>query len=370
MATLTVIQTLPALEVGGVERGTLEVAAELVKRGHRSIVISAGGRLVDQLTAAGSEHIEMPIGKKSPLTLRYIPAIRALIRREQATILHARSRLPAWISYLAWRGMDPAVRPRFITTVHGPNSVSPYSKIMTYGEQVIAVSKFIHGYILGNYPDTDPKKITIIPRGVSPEKFPFGYQPDAQWLGAWRAQYPHLQGKFLLTLPGRISRRKGQEEFIDMVAALIASGLDIHGLIVGGPLPKQRDLFDKLKKKTVALGIADHITFTGYRDDIREIASISNIVLMLSNKPESFGRTALEALCLGTPVIAYDHGGAAEILQAIFPEGLIQHNDTDAAIKLIKQFYQNTPAVPDRNPFTLQRMLDSTLDLYAATAGK
>ncbi len=365
---LTVVQTLPALEVGGVERGTLEVAEELVKHGHRSIVISAGGRLVKELTDAGSEHIELPIGKKSLFTPRYIPTLRNIMRREQATILHSCSRMPAWISYLAWRGMDPANRPRFITAVHGANSISAYSKIMTYGERVITVSEFIHAYIIRNYPDIDPKKVIVIPRGVSPQKFPYNYKPDQSWIRMWQEQYPFLQGKFLLTLPGRISRRKGLEDFIEIISRLKSSGLNIHGLIVGGPHVKHQRYFDELKKKTIALSIADNISFTGHRDDIREIFSISDLILTLSNKPESFGRTALEALSLGMPVVAYDHGGVSEILQAIFPEGLIRQNDTGAAIKLITQFYKNRPHVPDHNPFTLQRTLDNTIEFYEETA--
>src|SRR5690242_2595123 len=124
MPRLTVIQTLPALNTGGVERGTLEVAAELVKRGHRSIVVSAGGELLEELVHNGSEHIALSVGNKSLLTLRHIPLLRRILGESGATIVHARSRLPAWISYLAWKGMDPASRPRFVTSVHGPYSVN------------------------------------------------------------------------------------------------------------------------------------------------------------------------------------------------------------------------------------------------------
>ena len=137
---LTVLQAVPALQGGGVERSTLEVAAALVRNGHRSLVISAGGRLVPELLDAGSEHVCWPIGRKSPLTLRLVPRLRRLLHREGVDILHARSRLPAWVAWLAWRGMDPARRPRFITTVHGLNSVNAYSAVMLKGEQVVAVS--------------------------------------------------------------------------------------------------------------------------------------------------------------------------------------------------------------------------------------
>src|SRR5690606_17282294 len=119
MRRLTVVQLLPALHSGGVERSTLEIAAALVAAGHRSIVISAGGRLVESLQAAGSEHIELPVGRKSllaaPGTMR---RLRGWLARIQPDIVHARSRLPAWMAWFALRGL-PAPKPRFVTTVHG-----------------------------------------------------------------------------------------------------------------------------------------------------------------------------------------------------------------------------------------------------------
>lgn len=361
---LTVMQTLPALNVGGVERGTLEVAEELVKRGHRCIVVSAGGALVKELQDMGSEHITLSIGKKSPLTLRHIPKLRQLIKQHGVNVLHARSRLPGWISYLAWRGMQHKQRPRFVTSVHGPYTVGPYSKVMTYGECVIAISDFIHNYILTNYPQTNPDKITVIPRGVSNEKYPYGYQPDGEWLAQWQQQQPQLRGKFLITLAARITRWKGQEDFILIIDALKSAGINVHGLIVGGPPPKRQTFYQELKNKVSAMELDNHISFLGHRNDVREIVSISGLLLSLAKEPEAFGRTALEALSLGIPVIAYDHGGAAEILRAILPAGLIAPHDISAAINLISRFHHHMPVVPDQNPFTLQRMLDRTLDLY------
>jgi hypothetical protein len=108
MVRLSVAQLLPALNGGGVERGTLEVARELVQHGHRSLVISAGGRLAPELACEGSEHLAWPLGVKSPLTLRWVWPLRRWLAEQRIDILHARSRLPAWVGWLAWRGMDPA----------------------------------------------------------------------------------------------------------------------------------------------------------------------------------------------------------------------------------------------------------------------
>ena len=363
----SVIQTLPALDVGGVERGTLEIAEALVNRGHRSIVVSAGGRLVDELIESGSEHITMPIGNKSLFALRLVPRLRQIIHETGTSILHARSRLPAWISYMAWKGMDASIRPRFITSVHGPYSVNRYSKIMLRGENVIAISEYIKQYILDNYPDTDVNKITLIARGISAKQFPYGYHADSSWLSQWFKQFPETREKKLITLPGRITRWKGQDDFLQLLN-ILKKEKGLHGIIVGGPHPGKRAYFEQLHNKVVQLGLQQHITFAGHRNDLREIMSMSDVVLSLSSEPEAFGRTVLEALSIGVPVIAYDHGGAGEILRAIFPQGLVPVQNSEATVSLIKTFVKNRPVIKNQNPYTLQCMQDKTIALYESLA--
>jgi glycosyltransferase involved in cell wall biosynthesis len=367
---LTVIQTLPALDAGGVERGTLQVAAALVKYGHRSIVISAGGRLVEELQDIGSEHITLSIGKKSPRSLLHTPALRQILSKTRANILHARSRLPAWISYLAWNGMPVSTRPRFITSVHGHYSVNRYSKIMLAGERVIAISEYIREYITLNYPDIPQDKVLVIPRGVDSDEYPYKFHPNRQWLDCWQQQYPELVDKTIITLPGRITRRKGQVDFLRVLADLSKSHKNVHGLIVGAPDPGKETYYHELKNLSARLGLQNRVTFTDHRNDLREILSISSIVMSLSNAPEAFGRTVLESLCLGVPVIAYAHGGTVEILNALFPSGLIPANNIDAAITRANTFVDHAPSVPDNNPFTLQRMLDSTIALYESISSE
>ncbi len=149
---LTVLQLVPSLVSGGVERGTLEVAAELVRRGHRSLVVSGGGRLVGPLVNAGSEHISCPIGLKSPWTLRHVGTLRKLMVARQVDVVHARSRVPAWIGWLAWKSLPSGHRLRFVTTVHGLHSVNRFSEIMTRGEAVIAVSNSVREYLVSGFP--------------------------------------------------------------------------------------------------------------------------------------------------------------------------------------------------------------------------
>lgn len=361
--SLTVLQVLPALESGGVERGTLEVAAELVRRGHGSIVISAGGRLVPELTAAGSEHVAWPIGHKSLLTLRYVGRLRRFLRARQVDILHARSRLPAWIAYLAWRGMPAAARPHFVTTVHGFYSVGRYSAVMVKGERVIAVSEAIAGYVREHY-RVDPQRLSVIPRGVDRTQFPYGYRPADDWLRQWYRDFPQTRERLMLTLPGRITRLKGHRDFLELIAALRQRGHAVHGLIVGGEHPRRRAYAQELRRMVEQLGLASEITFTGTRADMREIYAISNLVLSLSSQPESFGRTVLEALSLGIPVVGYDHGGVGEILRTIYPQGRIALGGFQQLLDKVEQLLQTPPVVPERHPFELATMLARTVATY------
>lgn len=365
---LTVVQMLPALDSGGVEKGTLEVGRYLVQNGHRSIVISAGGRMVAQLEREGSEHVAWPVGAKRLTTLRYIWKVRELLAREQPDILHLRSRLPAWIGYRAWKGLSTARRPHLVTTVHGPYTPGRYSSVMVRGERVIAISDMIREYILRNYPWVDPAIIRVIPRGVDPQVYPHGYQPPAEWLAAWRAHYPGLDGKFVITLPARLTRWKGQEDFIRIIAGLKQRGLPVHGVLVGDAHPRKQYYTDELRAQARAAGLESDITFTGHRSDVKEIMTVSDVVLSLSLDPEAFGRVSLEALTLGKPVAAYDHGGVAEQLAAVFPQGRIPVGDTKSAEELLARWYVERPAVPTHNPFTLERMLRSTLDTYLELA--
>jgi glycosyltransferase involved in cell wall biosynthesis len=366
---LTVVQALPALDAGGVERGTLEVGRYLATNGHRSIVISAGGRLVEQLEREGSEHIQWDIGRKSPWSLRLIPHLRKLLDENKVDILHARSRMPAWICYLAWKGMDPVARPHFVTTVHGLYSVNPYSAVMLKGEKIIAVSEAARAYILANYPTCDPSRIETIPRGIEPSAFPYGYRPSAEWLEAWQRSHPGLAGKKILTLPGRITRLKGHPDFIRLIGHLRQRGIDVHGLIVGAEDPRRQSYARELRQTVHQQALDNAITFTGNRADIRDIYAISDIVLSLSSQPESFGRTVLEALSLGIPVVGYAHGGVGEILKNLYPDGMVPPNNFTALSESLCRLLEQPSKVAADHPYTLKNMLDRTLGLYEQIAG-
>ncbi|HEY8682942.1 MAG TPA: glycosyltransferase, partial [Rhodanobacter sp.] len=211
---LTVVQLIPALHSGGAERSALEIARALVQAGHRSVVISAGGRLVEQLQAEGSEHVMLDMGRKSLRTLLRLGALRRLLRDLKPDIVHARSRLPAWLGWWALSGVSP--RPHFVTTVHGLNSPGRYSAILLRGERVIAVSQTMRDFVLSHYKWLEPAKVRVIPRGIDPEAFPYGHRPEDAWQKAFFAEYPTLAGAPLLTLPARGTRLKGHHDAIEL----------------------------------------------------------------------------------------------------------------------------------------------------------
>ncbi len=362
---MKILQILPELNSGGVERGTLEIAAHLVRNGHEAVVVSNGGRLVGALEKSGARHVAMPVHKKSLATLLQVRPLRRLLERERPDIVHIRSRVPGWVAWLAWRGLPEATRPRLVSTVHGFYSVNAYSAVMTRGERVIAVSGSVRDYVLKNYPAVSAERLRVIHRGVDPEEFPRGYRPSAEWLARWHAANPMLRGKRTLLLPGRITRWKGQEDFLELVAALKARGEPVHGLIAGETHPKKRAYGEELRARAVELGVAEEVTFLGHRDDVREVMAVSDIVLSLSREPEAFGRVSLEAAALGRPVVGCDHGGVGEQLRALFPQGLVPVGDAEKLANVCARLlYEGGTPGEIVEPFTLEAMKRATLEVY------
>jgi len=328
---LTVVQLLPALASGGVERSTLEIADALVRAGHRAIVVSAGGRLVPTLEALGAEHVTLDIGRKSPLTFRHVPRLRRLFADTGADLVHARSRLPAWMGWHALRGMPAASRPRFVTTVHGLNSPSRYSRIMVRGERVICVSETVRDYVLRHYPDSDPARLRVIPRGIDPDAFPRAPMPDRAARARIASAHVALGGDGpLLLLPGRGTRLKGHGDGLALLAALRAEGRDARLWMPGAREAGREAYLAELEAEAARLGVADALAMTPPTAAIAEAYAASDLVLQVSRKPESFGRTVIEALSVGRPVVGWAHGGVGELLASLFPAGAVAPFDSDA----------------------------------------
>ncbi|MDQ3205622.1 MAG: glycosyltransferase [Pseudomonadota bacterium] len=374
MRPLTVLQLVPALESGGVERSTLEISDALVREGHRALVVSAGGRLVPQLLAGGAEHIALDIGRKSPMTLRQVAPLRRLIESEGVDIVHARSRIPAWVAVLALRGLPIARRPRLVTTVHGLNSPSRYSAVMTRGERVICVSETVRRYVLQHYPGTDPGKLRIVPRGIDPGAFARAAWPDPrarQWAAA---QHPALDGEGpLLLLPGRGTRLKGHADAIVLLADLRRSGIDARLWLPGARAAGRETYIAGLQKLARELEVADALAFTAPTGAIARAYAASDLVLQLSRKPEAFGRTVVEALSVGRAVLGWDHGGVGELLRELQPGGAVAPFDAAALAAtarrlLVRSASQDAREVPLDIPYTLHAMQRATLSVYAELA--
>jgi len=370
MRRLTVVQLLPALHSGGVERSTLEIAQALAAAGHRAIVVSAGGRLVQPLLDSGAEHLTLDIGRKSLLTLRHVSSLRRLFAETGADIVHARSRLPAWLGWHALRGLPQARRPHWVTTMHGLNSPGRYSAIMASGERVICVSRTVRDYLLGHYPDTAPERLRVIPRGVDAAQFPHVARSDRRPRLAVAERHPQLAGDGpLLLLPGRGTRLKGHAHALQLLARLHADGLPARLWMPGAREPGREAYVRELERQAATLGIGAALAITEPTARIAQAYAASDLVLQLSDKPEAFGRTVLEALCVGRPVLGWNHGGVGELLAQLQPSGAVTQGDMAALVQRAKELLQSPPALPGRIPFTLQAMQRATLDVYGELAG-
>jgi glycosyltransferase involved in cell wall biosynthesis len=364
---LTVVQLIPALHSGGAERSALEIAQALVQAGHRSVVISAGGRLVEQLLAEGSEHITLDLGRKSLRTLTRFGALRRVLRELKPDIVHARSRLPAWMGWWAMKGMAP--QPHFVTTVHGLNSPGRYSAILLRGERVVAVSQNLRDYVLSHYRWLEPGRVRVIPRGIDPVAFPYGHRPDDAWTKAFFAEFPALTGAPLLTLPGRGTRLKGHHDAIELLADLKRRGIEARLLLLGVIEPGREAYVAELRELIRLRGVTSQVVLTPPRADVRDIYAVSALILQLSNKPESFGRTVIEALSLCRPVLGYAHGGVGELLAELYPAGRVPPGDRERLVERAAELLRVAPPISPLQSYRLVDMQQATLALYDEVAG-
>lgn len=361
---MKIVQILPNLDSGGVERGTVDFARELVARQHQSIVISNGGRLQTQLEQEGSQHIHFPVHKKSLSSLFKVRALRDLLVSLDADIVHVRSRVPAWMTWLAIKNLPKGVRPGLVSTFHGLYSTNAYSEVMGCGDQVVAISQCVKDYINLNYPKIDDSKITIVPRGVDIQEFDSSKEPEAQWRDDFFQQNPQCKDKPIILMPARLSRWKGQPEFIDLISDLVEQGNEVHGLIVGEPTPGKEKYYQQLKDQVSANKLDQHISFLGHRNDMFNMYSIASIICNLSTHPEPFGRTVIESLAMQVPVLAYDCGGPSESMADCLPSGLVETNNRQQLVTQAQAFLQQKPVFTLPHEFTLTAQADSTLAIY------
>ncbi|MCB1125419.1 MAG: glycosyltransferase family 4 protein, partial [Verrucomicrobiae bacterium] len=305
---MRIVQLLPALNEGGVERGVVELSREFVRRGVESVVISRGGGLVEQIERQGGQHVTLDVASKNPLTVPWrILQLRRALRHLHPSIVHARSRVPAWLCVLANR------RPRFpfVTTVHGLNSVNDYSRVMTFGDRVICVSEVVSAYVQRHY-GIDPGRITVIQRGVDLGLFDPA-RTDPAFIAQFKTKH-RLDGRKIILSVGRVTWLKDYESFIDAIAKVRETRPDVIGVIVGGVAPDKQRFFEELKARVDRLGLSGHLVFAGSHSQMPEIYSLADVLVNASLKMGNMGRTVAEALAMNTPVLATTEKGLRNLV--------------------------------------------------------
>lgn len=355
-----IVQLLPELNQGGVERGVVELSRELVRRGHQSTVISAGGHQTAQIEQDGGRHITLDVCSKNPLTVpKRVAELRHRITELSPDILHARSRVPAWLVWFANRKQKIP----FVTTVHGFNRVSRYSRIMTQGDRIIYGSRAIKEYILRSY-TVDESKLRYVPRGIDMSYFDPA-KVDHDFIQIFKREND-LLGKTLITLVGRITEWKGHDTFIRALAEIQSKRPHVVGVVAGRVQPNKEAYFQALQK--LARDIGTDIRFVGSQTQVRELYAMSDLVISAaSKKAETFGRTAAEALAMNTPVIASAHGGSTDIVLHGLNGFLFSPSNAQDLAEKIEQAgnysFTNMREHIEKN-FSLNRMAEDELAVY------
>ncbi len=341
----TILQVLPRLETGGVERGTVDVTAAIVQAGWRAIVVSGGGPLVREIERAGGFHVTLPVFSKSPLVMRAnVKRLEALIREHDIAIVHARSRAPAWSAHAAARRTGT----RFVTTFHGAYNASNaikrrYNSVMAKGERVIAISQFIADRVISTY-GAEPERVRVIHRGVDLDIFhPSAVSPERmiQLSGEWRLP----DAAPVIMLPGRLTRWKGHEVLIEALARLGRN--DVRCVLVGAEQGRdryRRDIDDHIARA----GVGRSVQIVGDCRDMPAAYMLADVVVSASTDPEAFGRVAAEAQAMGRPVIATDHGGARETVVPGETGWLVRPGDPDALAGALGEALAMTPEQRER----------------------
>lgn len=374
----TVLQVLPRLGAGGVERGTVDLARHLVQQGWCALVASAGGPLEAELTRAGGVHLSLPLATKNPLGMWWnIGRLARLIRQHGVDIVHARSRAPAWSA----REAAARANVRFVTTFHGVYSgwdrpwKRRYSQILASGERVIAISEFVARHLREAYAVT-PDRLRVVHRGVDLVEF-----DPTRIHGLRIAKLAERWGldtdSRVVLVPGRLARSKGHGWFLESFARVRRG--DAVAVIVGGP---DRDGIypEELERLVRKLGLADRVRFAGHCPDMPAAYALAELVATTPTRPEAFGRVSIEAQAMMRPIIAAADGGLPETLQDGVTGWLVPTGDVTALAETL-QAALDLPAeeredmgrrgrrlVSDR--FSLERMAAATLQVYEELLGR
>lgn len=370
----SILQVLPALESGGIERGVVDLATYGNNNGYNIIVASNGGKLVSSLEKNKVLHIELNLKTKNPLKMFLnIFKLRAIIRKNNIKVVHARSRAPAWSAYFACKFTDAA----FITTFHGfYRNNAPlkhfYNSIMVKGDVVIAVSNFIKKHMLKYY-NLGGKKIEVIHRGVNLEEFDINRITDED-IKSFRGQNGIADSDKLLFLPGRITRWKGQE--VAIKALTLLHDLENIKLLIGGDWKGNENFYNELVELCQHNKLEDNVIFAGHISDMPTAIKASDMVLNTSVEPETFGRVSAEANAMGKPAISTAHGGSIEILEGKNCGFLVTPRSSTELAEAIEDMFAKLSDAEERqqletnalqnvkDSFSLELMCKKVLNIY------
>lgn len=352
---MKILQILPELNVGGVETGTVDFARYLVEHKHESIVVSSGGRLVEQLVKEGSRHYTLPVHKKSLFGMIHsYHKLVEILRKEHVDVVHARSRVPAWIAYFASRKAKTA----FITTCHGYYSNHPFSRVMGLSKLVIVISEVIGRHMVHDF-KVPSENIRLISRSVDLKKFDLPRETGRT--------YP------VIAMVGRISPIKGHEYFLRAMVKVVRSKPFCKIWIIGDAPASKPEHRQELEVLARRLGLRNHVEFLGNRSDVPQLLAQVDVMVMATVTQEAFGRVIIEAQAAGVPVVATKIGGIVEVVDHERTGLLVLPKDTegmaDAVLRLLNEpkFTQSLIANAKKkiaDKYTLKHMAEATLKVY------
>ncbi len=370
---MNILQILPELNIGGVERGTVDLARALMANDHKAVVVSGGGRLVKQLDIVGARHYLLPVGRKSPFTMiKMVGRLCEIIKRENIDIVHARSRVPAWIAFFACR----ITRTPFITTAHGYYGNRFTSRVMGWSRFVIVASNIIARHMMDDF-NVPHSKIRLIPRGVDLERFVFEDPKKKRGSGKGPAavkEHSPKRDSFTVGVIARLTPIKGHTYLIKALSAVSRAMPKLRVLIVGEPSPGKEKYKESLELLVKRLGLSQIVEFTGWKEDIPAVLSELDLLVLPTVVPEAFGRTIIEAGACGVPVVATRVGGIVDLI-ADGVNGLLVEpgdarplqkailrlaKDPELAIRLIINARKNI-----EEKFSMEKMVKETLTLYS-----
>lgn len=376
-ADFTLLQVTPELETGGAEQTTIDVAHAVVAQGGKALVATKGGRMASRLEADGGRLAQMPAQTKNPLIMLGNAArLIDLIKREKVSLVHARSRAPAFSALWAAH----ATNTPFVATYHGvynarSNLKRWYNAVMTKGDLVIANSEYTRAHVIKEH-GIDPARVVAIPRGVDLTRFEPGMVTGdriAALRKAWGVAPDERRLKVLLA--GRLTRWKGQALLVEAMARLKATGDCRVLLLLVGDDQGRKAYRAELEALITSAGLQDDVKIVGHCDDMPAAYLLADVAIAPSLEPEAFGRTAVEPQVMGRPVLAADHGAARETVLPGQTGWLVAPGDAQAwAAALVtardagaatRQTMGQAARARARRLYSVDAMCEATLNVYA-----